>query len=848
MSANPIAILYPSGYTEPKNKHPLLVLYERYTPSQGWSTFVFLILALVVVGNSVTTAKWAETPSLLNLMIWAAVAGLLLAKVRVPAVFMHLVALILGFVVVVWQASSLIENEPIGTQVQMLWSRLNIWYDAASSGGISTDLIPFTLAILAAGWLIAYISSWFIFRSNNVWVGVLLMGTAILTNLSFLPDRFAVNFFVFAFLAILLVVRLSIVQSHQVWAKTGIEFSPVSSWLTINSAIWFSFVVLIVAALLPMNVIVSPTLASVWRAARSPIENLEDEFARLFSAIPSRKNLPGRLFGKTLPFTGKISFGGETVFWAITDYPSYWLSQTYSEYTPQGWIAGDTQSIKAGPEAVPPPRGDTAKRVPVTQSLQLSFDTSDFLSGGSLDWVSRDAVVESLVPMEFTVDLFNLSQDPTLPGDIQELSTVLKREIESRANNEFVESFIARNLPSDLVLTDITYKRGSGEDRRLVETVTLARKEPITPEIVSWEFAKPLKSDEAYSMISFVSLATDDELREASTDYNRFITDHYLQLPANLPQRVRDLAVNLTQRADNSLDKALAIQSYLRGSTFVYSQDISAPPAGSDGVDYFLFETQTGYSDYFGSSMTVLLRAVDVPTRMAAGYAPGEYDSESEVRIIRDSDSHGWAQVYFPDYGWIDFEPTPKWPEQERSLLSGPGSDLLPDRTTGDDTTDDGLDDLLEELLDGAADLSSFDGSSGGFSIDIVGLLTRVGIVLGVIGIVWLIFQLIWTRGLGNATPVEKAYTKMSRLGAWAGIKRGANQTPVEYATALSNAFPTIAPGTQQIAWAFAGSRYGNRDISEEETKELDQVWKGMRRSLFAKVLSRLLPVQRRRR
>ncbi|MCH7746198.1 MAG: hypothetical protein IIC84_09010, partial [Chloroflexi bacterium] len=487
MSASGIAILYPHdpSASEPKSKHPLLVLYERYTPSQGWSTFVFLVLALLMVGNSVTTADWAETPRLLSMLVWAAIAGLLLAKVRVHAVFLHLAALILGFVVVVWQASSLIENEPIYTQVQMLWSRMDIWYDAASSGGISTDLIPFTLALLSAAWLIGYISSWFIFRSNNVWVGVLIMGTAILTNLSFLPSKFTAWFFIFAFLAILLVVRLNIVHRHMAWAKAGIEFSPVSSWLTINSAIWFSFVVLIIAALLPLNVVVSPTLASIWRTARSPLSSLEDEFARLFSAIPSRKNLPGRLFGKTLPFTGKISFGGETVFWADTDYPSYWLSQTYSEYTSQGWIAGDTQSIDAGPEIVPPPRGDMVKRVPVTQSLQLSFDTSDFLSGGSLDWISRDAVVEALTPKEFTVNLLDLSQDPSLPEDIQELAVLMRENVGSITDNDFMESFIARNLPSDLVLIDLDYT--SGRDEQLLETVTLARKEPITPEIVSWK-------------------------------------------------------------------------------------------------------------------------------------------------------------------------------------------------------------------------------------------------------------------------------------------------------------------------------------------------------------------------
>ena len=64
------------------------------------------------------------------------------------------------------------------------------------------------------------------------------------------------------------------------------------------------------------------------------------------------------------------------------------------------------------------------------------------------------------------------------------------------------------------------------------------------------------------------------------------------------------------------------IQAYLRGPEFTYSQSIDAPPPDSDGVEWFLFESKTGYSDYFASSMTVMLRSIGVPARLAAGYSP----------------------------------------------------------------------------------------------------------------------------------------------------------------------------------------------------------------------------------
>ena len=66
--------------------------------------------------------------------------------------------------------------------------------------------------------------------------------------------------------------------------------------------------------------------------------------------------------------------------------------------------------------------------------------------------------------------------------------------------------------------------------------------------------------------------------------------------------------------------------------------------------------------------MAVLLRTVGIPARLAAGYSSGTDQREFNYRNVKDSDSHGWTQVYFPGHGWIDFEPTPAWPIQARGL------------------------------------------------------------------------------------------------------------------------------------------------------------------------------------
>ena len=167
-----------------------------------------------------------------------------------------------------------------------------------------------------------------------------------------------------------------------------------------------------------------------------------------------------------------------------------------------------------------------------------------------------------------------------------------------------------------------------------------------------------------YSVVSYVLDPDAPSLRNASTDYPDWIRKHYLQLPANFPQRVRQLAHDLTAAYDNPYDKAKAIERYLR--SIPYNEEIPVPPRNRDGVEWFLFELQQGYCDYYASAMAVMLRAVGVPARIASGYARGIYDKKKHTWTVRESDAHTWPEVYFPGYGWIPFEPTPSEPPLER--------------------------------------------------------------------------------------------------------------------------------------------------------------------------------------
>ncbi len=143
--------------------------------------------------------------------------------------------------------------------------------------------------------------------------------------------------------------------------------------------------------------------------------------------------------------------------------------------------------------------------------------------------------------------------------------------------------------------------------------------------------------------------------------------DSYLQLPKN---KITDRTVELTQKIvediDTPMDKALAIEDFLRNN---YSYELNAEylPEGREFVDYFLFESKEGYCTYFATAMAVMLRSIDIPTRYIEGFvARGPHDEG--VYEITLNNAHSWVEAFIEPVGWVTFEPTPSQPLPIRLL------------------------------------------------------------------------------------------------------------------------------------------------------------------------------------
>ncbi|QTD43060.1 transglutaminase domain-containing protein [Sporosarcina sp. Te-1] len=153
-------------------------------------------------------------------------------------------------------------------------------------------------------------------------------------------------------------------------------------------------------------------------------------------------------------------------------------------------------------------------------------------------------------------------------------------------------------------------------------------------------------------------------LRETSMDDYSGAIDFspYLQLPEEVPDRVKELAKTITENEESVYDKAKAIERYFRNNGFTYDQkNVPIPREGEDYVDQFLFDTKRGYCDNFSTSMVVLLRSVDIPARWVKGFAPGESklnNQRERVYEVTNNEAHSWVEAYMPGIGWMPFEPT----------------------------------------------------------------------------------------------------------------------------------------------------------------------------------------------
>ena len=291
---------------------------------------------------------------------------------------------------------------------------------------------------------------------------------------------------------------------------------------------------------------------------------------------------------------------------------------------------------------------------------------------------------------------------------------------------------------------------------------------------------------DSYRVDSILPTFSEAELREAGQVYPSWVRNRYLILPSLVPDEVLSLARDLTVMEPTPYDRAVALEHYLR--QFPYTLNITMPPAGQDITEHFLFTLQKGFCDYYATAMVVLARAAGLPARLVTGYIAENYDEAQNAYVITANQAHAWAEVYFPGYGWVPFEPT-----SGRSAIQRP-SEPLPE--------------VPEEFSPSLEPLVPERQLSASRWLKTVGLIFLVAVWLTIT--LWITSDW-WLAHRPADQLVSKLYKRLYRYGRWIGIPAQPGDTPYEFARVLSLHMQSLARNSHWTDWLLIGVEELNR-------------------------------------
>jgi transglutaminase-like putative cysteine protease len=721
---------------------------------EGWVTVILLMAVNLCVAWSIQSARWTQGLSILQgAVLVGCLLGIVLAKSRVPRTTAHLLSLLSGFT---WAAY--LTSNVIGERLQLLQPQAVAEFERRLGQFLT---VLFSGGDFAGNYVFLFLLAFLLWLVGYFGAWAIFRWrrtwwTVIVCGVALMLNIDAAPYNLTGYMiAFVLFALLLVVRTNLAFYEEEWRVSRVGySSEMVYGFLRAGLVVSVLTVLLAWAApiaLASRPVQDIWDQVSEPWRKLQNESSRIFQDL----NYPAQpafvTFARSMRFGGAVDLPDTPVMDVDGSFGRYWRVIAFHEYTGDGW------------------------------------DNTD----------AGTALIEA-GEQKLAVPEFDLRREVT--------HTITLRQ---NLGQSGVIAAAAQPLWSDLPLRVVVGVIAPGEGRARSADAASAPQSPADPSVLYSR--RPLEAGQSYQVRSSLTRADAESLRGAGTEYPKAIAERYLQLPDSLPDRVRVLADQVAIGRDNPYDKAVAVEHYLRD--IPYNEQILGPEPDQDGVDYFLFDAREGYCDYYSSAMVVMLRSVGVPARYVRGYSQGLRE-EGLYRIL-ERDGHAWPEVYFPGYGWVEFEPTAGEPvlvraaNRERNPPPGP---MGRDRPLMDD-------EFPQEPRDydpgaaGPVPTSTTEllwqqlGRGGGL------LLTAVAFVLVFAALLMVRRQ----RRIEGLSIAERVYLDLAywsrRLLAMDPL---AHQTPLEYAGEVARVVPSRREAIEQIADIYVQERFGAKSISGE--------------------------------
>lgn len=761
---------------------------RRWTPAEGWTAVGLLALMLLMFARAVDDANWAgvgpsgqnQTAFLGWVVLLGGAFGLAAAKSRLSPLAAHLLgAVIATAAIFIGAAGSISSASSLDVRLDDLVASLaRFYHDLVVQGIRSRETSAFLVALGAVGWTTAYFAAFTLFRRHRVLNAVLVTGLAMVIQVSLTVEAQYSYLVVFTAAALLLVVRMNLVEQREGWARRRIGDAGDVSSVYMRSGITLVLVALLGSIALAAYASSAP-LASLWRDADSDLLRLGHEVNRIVGGVSGSARGPSGLFGSAQTIRGLWESSTAVVFRSASSdgVGRYWRAAAYDAFDGMTWLQLDRD---AGVRIAP---GDA-----------LLEPTAEVLPPAPPE--GRAEVAVTVQAVDYLGDILLAPEDP--------VAVDRTADVFSHAGGGLAAIELAEDLRTGDSYTLTAQVRVPGEASGGLTENKLAAAGVTYP---GW--------------------------------VRRYVDVREGSIGERTRQTAASIVESLPPERRDPFHVAAAFQDHFYSSgLYRYRTDVRGVCLGGEPlIDCFL-RTKMGYCEYFASAMTIMLRTQSIPARMVMGYLPGRLLEDGTWQVDR-SAAHAWVEVYFPGYGWVRFDPTPgNLENNQRPTVLEVGAPVPTPApfASPDFAPDDAVRRADEQGGRDRPPAGTPDRPGGAASDETASL-----VVLLAIGLLLLVLAILFRRGAGQGPPgAEVAYAGVARLAGRFGYGPRPTETAYEYAAALGTLVPAVRDDLRFVATAKVEATYARRPPVGEMLERLRRAYRRVRVWLLALALRRL--------
>ena len=773
------------------------------SPTTRWFDILaslLLLAALLTATSLLITTVWIDNLQLTwFVVLLGGVLGIALGYSRLSPRVAFFFALLYGLFILPWLIGLSLSLEiPWLDRLAGMYEILKQTYQQLVSGENVTSALLFLILISITAWALSVYAAYTLTRYGLPWRATIpgVVAMLAIASYSVRDSTNTVLLGLYIFFTLLLVARLSYKRRYIEWRGERAILPGDIGYNMARAIVFFVLLLVLLAWSAPALGENLPSFEESWQEVTKPLDGFRQRMRKAFAPIDSSIGLVNvdvihDYYGDELPLGRGNTLSDDLILSVEAPEPPpevpryYWRARHYDYYEDGKWTSTPKQTRILSPDRF---------------SLELpNFD-------GRWD-----------TTVEITVD--------------RRLVTIYTPE-----QPEWV------SLPVEIQF--ITDPDG-------------------TTDVVALRATPALDFGDVYSVQASVSAATISDLRSAGTEYPEWITDRYLQIPKTVTSRTIELAQQIAEGKENPYDAAVAVTGYLR-KNIQYKEYLPELPKRQDPIDWLLFDQRQGFCNYYASAEVILLRSLGIPARVTVGYAQGEIDSrnndspgsgnlflstpdgveesssDNNIYKVRQRDAHAWPEVYFPGYGWLEFEPTVNQTPLVRPLGFVPpqaGEDQLSPQSDDELGDSPGLEGDLPLLDD---EIEQFNDQSGLATETITTpFLWESALILGIFVVAYLAWRVLSERDLpplpillesllrylgiklppflkrwvirASLPPVASAYNELNRALVRMGARPSPAATPNERAADLALLLPDAKDQAEIVVDEYQDLTYSPR-------------------------------------